>query len=167
MKLQVYQADTPVRGAYGSFISLGNTHNYGCCFELVCWVNNQQSNADTCEEPRLGLLYAFEVKRCKPAWNIKCKDAIIQLRSAIKSLKSSPTMYPTHNSYMVLSASYCLEQLLLQYSNHLYQVHMAERIQKVWLWHYWTPDSPICQRIRKRQFEELNKELYEHLARPY
>jgi hypothetical protein len=164
-KLQVYTADKSVPqaphealGRY--FFPLGSKHNYGSCYELVCWLK-EPSQSNTVDSPYIGLIYNFEMKMCIPCGNIDIKDAITQLKTAIKLFPSTVTNHSLHRDYMVVSAKVCLDQLLLEYSWWMFQVHKAQKIKDEWLWHYWTPISPICQRIRLRQFEELNQELTE------
>lgn len=157
-KLQVYTADetqlrAPKDAVKRYFIPLGINHNYGRCYEFVCWINT--------DKPHLGLIYNFEMKMCKPCGTIDIKDAITQLKSAIKLMPTTQMYrdYRLHSEYMVGSAKVCLDQLLLEYSWWSFQSHMAQKIKNKWSWHYWTPTSPICRRIRLRQLDELNQEL--------
>jgi hypothetical protein len=162
--LQVYTADesllrAPKEALKRYFIPLGSKHNYGSCYEFVCWLKTPcMSKLD---KPYLSLIYNFEMKMCKPCGAIDIKDAIIQLKSAIKIMPSTLMYknYRLHSEYMVGSAKMCLDQLLLEYSWWSFQNHMAQKIKDKWSWHYWTPTSPICQRIRLRQLDELNQEL--------
>lgn len=159
--LQVYTADksspqAPQEALGRYFFSLGTKHNYGSCYELVCWLKGSTKSVDS---PYIGLLYNFEMKTCLPCSTIDIKEAITQLKTAIKLFPSTVSNHTMHRDYMVVSAKVCLDQLLLDYSWWMFQVHKAQKIKNEWLWHYWTPSSAICRRIRLRQFEELNKEL--------
>lgn len=168
--LQVYTADVTLpqapKEALGKyFIPLGSKHNYGSCYELVCWLKAPSSGdckqSQAVDSPYIGLIYNFEMKMCLPCGSVDIKNAITQLKTAIKLFPSTVTNHTLHRDYMVVSAKLCLDQLLLDYSWWMFQVHKAQKIKDEWLWHYWTPASPICQRIRLRQFEELNQELLE------
>jgi len=156
--LQVYTADekflkAPKEAVKRCFIPLGSKHNYGSCYEFVLWLDT--------DKPYLSLIYNFEMKMCKSCGTIDIKDVITKLKSAIKLIPTTRMYkeYRLHSEYMIGSANLCLEQLLLEYSWWRFQSHMAQKIKDKWIWHYWTPTSPICRRIRLRQLEELNQEL--------
>lgn len=165
LKLQVFTADescpqAPQEAVNRYFFPLGSKHNYGSCYELVCWLKGP-CDGKTVDSPYIGLLYNFEMRMCKPCCDINIKDAIHQLKTAIKLFPSTIANHTLHRDYMVVSAKVCLDQLLTEYSWWMFQVHKAKKIKDAWIWHYWTPTSPICRRIRIRQFEELNQELCE------
>lgn len=165
MSLQVYTAnekfpEAPKEAVKRYFIPLGVKHNYGCCYEFVCWLKDSHTEVDS---PYLSLIYSSEMKMCKPCGIIDIRDAISQLKVAIKLFPSTMVQHDLHRTYMLNSARLCLDQLLFQYSFDRYHWHMASRIQTVWRYHFETPTSPICYRIKMRQFEEMNNELYDFL----
>ena len=124
---------------------------------LICWIN---INDDT-ETPNLSLLYTFEYHNCKVVYQVPIEYVIKKLKIAINILsKSNNNMY---QDYMLISSKRSLDHLLSNYSFYKYQVKMAEKIKSMWIYHYYTPTSKVCVRVRTRQFMSLQEEL---LSRP-
>lgn len=161
LKVNVYTANCSCplapRDAFGKyFISLGSeNHNYGKCFELVCWIDRLTNEVDI---PYLSLIYKFEFNHCTIVDTIYVHDAINILKKAIK-LFSIENTYRFHRDYMLRSSQRCLESMLIEYSLYRLQHKMASKIQRKWLYHYYTPTSEVCKRIKLREFECLNREL--------
>lgn len=148
---------TPKEAIGRYFISLGSQHhNYGKCYELICWINTSDNQV---EDPYLSLIYTFEFNNCKRVDNVSIEYAIMKLKLAIHSLANSNNK-SLYRDYMLISSRRCLDHLLTDYSFYKYQVYMAKKIQKKWLYHYYTPTSKICIKIRTRQFLELNEDTY-------
>jgi hypothetical protein len=146
MFVQTYTLDGPE-----TFIKLGIDHNYGQCFELVCWVSPKK-------DKNLSLFYGFEVADATPSSKISLLDAIKNVKHALsfgRHLKS----YISYDSYIHISAKRCLEQMLQTYSFIKAREKAAIKIQKVWKPLYENPASPICQRRLLREFEEFHKDL--------
>ena len=162
VKMNVLTADeqydlTPKEAIGKSFVTLGSQHhNYGQCYELVCYVDTTNSNVIS---PYLSLMYTFEYKNCKVIKQVPITFVIQQVKLAIHSLLKMNQMNAMYQNYMAISSSRCLDNLLLDYSFYRYQVKMAEKIQLKWMYHYYTPTSEICRRIRTRQFMCLQEEL--------
>lgn len=153
------ECDSAPKEAIGKFfVSLGSQHhNYGRCYELICWINID----DDTEKPHLSLLYTFEYHNCKVVHQVPIEYVINKLKIAINVLsKSNNNMY---QDYMLISSKRSLDHLLSNYSFYRYQVKMAEKIKSKWIYHYYTPTSKICVRVRTRQFMSLQEEL---LSRP-
>lgn len=148
---------TPKEAIGRYFISLGSQHhNYGKCYELICWINISDNQV---EYPYLSLIYTFEFNNCKRIDKVSIEYAIMKLKLAIFSLSNSVNKSFYHD-YMLVSSRRCLDHLLLDYSLYKYQVYMAKKIQKKWLYHYYTPTSKICIKVRTRQFLKLNEDTY-------
>ena len=148
---------TPKEAIGRYFISLGSQHhNYGKCYELICWINVSDNQV---EDPYLSLIYTFEFNNCKRVHKVSIEYVIMKLKLAINSLSNSNNK-SLYRDYMLISSRRCLEHLLLDYSLYKYQVYMAKKIQLKWLYHYYTPTSKICVKIRTRQFNRLNEETY-------
>lgn len=160
IQIDVFTADeertlTPKEAIGRYFIPLGSQHhNYGKCYELICWINISDNQV---EDPYLSLIYNFEFNNCKKVHQVSIEYAIMKLKLAIGLLVNSNNK-SLHRDYMLISSRRCLDHLLLDYSLYKYQVYMAKKIQLKWLYHYYTPNSKICVKIRTRQFVELNKE---------
>lgn len=160
IQLDVYTADetrmlTPKEAIGRYFISLGSQHhNYGKCYELICWINLSENQV---EDPYLSLIYTFEFNNCKIIDRVSIEYVIMKLKLAINTLTTSSNK-SLYRDYMLISSNRCLDHLLLDYSLYKYQVHMAKKIQLMWLYHYYTPTSKICIKIRTRQFMFLNEE---------
>lgn len=162
IKINVFTGDeqcplTPKEAIGRYFVSLGSQHhNYGKCYELICWINISDNQV---EDPYLSLIYTFEFNNCKIVHNVSIEYVIRKLKLAISSLSKSFNQ-SLYRDYMLISSKRCLDHLLLDYSYYKYQVYMAKKIQFMWLYHYYTPTSKICIKIRTRQFAELNKDTY-------
>jgi hypothetical protein len=160
------QKHTP-KGAIGKyFIPLGSDHNYGKCYELVCWINDTSDCFDCSivNNPYLSLMYSFEFKDCKLSHKVDFCKAMSQLKVAIKLLPDTICNSSLHRDYMMISASRCLDEHLTEYSFSKYHECMVKKIQNKWLYHYYNPTSSICKRIKMRQFEKLNSELLDYVS---
>jgi hypothetical protein len=163
MKIDVYTANEEcelapkeVIGKY--FVSLGSQHhNYGKCYELICWINNVDDDIE--DTPYVSLLYTFEYKKCKVINQITVELLIIKLKQANNVLSKTKYLNSMYQNYMLVSSERCLDRLLLDYSFYQYQIKMAQKIQLRWIYHYYTPTSEICKRVRMRQFMCLQEEL--------
>lgn len=139
------------------FIPLGSDHNFGSCYELVCWLHKP---FDPLDRPYFGLIYKFEFRMYgRYCGNIHIKDTILILKNAMKFYPLTRNTKNMYHAYMLLGARACLERLLVNYSMMMFQNYQAKIIQSKWLYHYYNPESPIWQRIKLRQLEELNAEL--------
>lgn len=164
IKINVFTADeqaslSPKEAIGKYFISLGSQHhNYGVCYQLICWISISGDSNDNVENPCLSLIYTFEFNNCKVAHQVPIVHVIEKVKFAIKCLSQSDNRTLYHD-YMLISSKRSLDQLLLDYSYYMYQVKMADRIKSIWMYHYYTPTSKICIRIRTRQFMCLQEEL--------
>lgn len=168
ININVYTADeqsnlSPKEAIGKHFVSLGSQyHNYGRCYELICWINLTDDTGTGVENPYLSLIYTFEYSNCKVVHHLPITIVIEKLKSAIKFLSQSNNGN-LYYDYMLISSRRCLDHLLLDYSFYKYQVKMAEKIKSKWIYHYYTPTSAICIKIRTRQFMSLQEDL---LTRP-
>lgn len=146
MRVPIYQFD---KNSQRYFFKLGLDHNYGRCFELICWVSpNQTSN--------LSLYYSFEMIDVCQINTISMADAINALKSALKLTKYEE-FYVSYMNYIHVSAARCLDHMLDTYSFYKAREKAASTIQKYWRPLYENPECAICQRRLKREFEELEK----------
>lgn len=165
LNIDVYTANeecekTPKEALGKYFVSLGSQHhNYGKCYELVCWINFTD---DIVKSPYLSLIYTFEYKNCKIVDQISIESVIVKVKLAIKLLSKLNNISCMYRSYLLVSSERCLDSLLLDYSFYKYQDKMARKIQMKWIYHYYTPTSKLCIKIRTRQFMCLHEELLEY-----
>lgn len=146
MRVPVYQIDNRQNRC---FIKLGMDHNYGRCFELICWLNASHVS-------NLALYYASELADAIPTGTVSIVEAIQSLKSALKFTRFE-TFYVSYMNYVHLSAVRCLGHMLESYSFYKQREHAAKKIQQRWRPLYENPASHICQRRLKREFEELHK----------
>lgn len=167
MKIDVFTANeecelAPKEAIGKYFVSLGSQHhNYGKCYELICWINITD-NDENIESPSLSLLYTFEHKKCKVVNQVPIEFVIMKVKQAINSIIQLNNLNSMYRNYMLVSSTRCLDRLLLDYSLYKYQEKMAKKIQMKWIYHYYTPTSKICIKIRTRQFMCLQEELLEY-----
>lgn len=138
-------------GEAAPFIKLGIDHNYGQCFELVCWVKPTK-------DKNLSLFYGFEVVDAIPTGRLQLVDAIKIVKEALAFSRNS-TGYISYEHYIYISAKRCLEQMLETYSFLKAREKAAIKIQRVWKPLYENPASPICQRRLLREFYQLQAEI--------
>lgn len=161
--VNVYTGDidctmTPKEAIGKYFVSLGSKHhNFGSCFEMICWID---VSCDEMKEPFFSLIYNFELSCCKVVRQVDTKHLIKMLKSAILMFKMQIDKINNslYNEFMLISSKRYLEELLLEYSFHQYKTMMAIKIQSYWLYHYYSPSSIICKKIKNRQFFELIEE---------
>jgi hypothetical protein len=136
-----------------SFIKLGNNHNYGHRYELICWING--SDADNINSlEHLSLLYVFELKNIRKINHIHVKDAIPKIKTALIKHKLS-TSYKFYHSYICVSVKHCLSTLLEEYSYTLLYTRCATKIQLAWLERYYNPKYNICKKRLIREYSEM------------
>ena len=164
-KVIVYTADitkelAPKQAINKYFVPLGRQHNYGSCYELICWINTENgSESVMVEQPYISLIYNYEYKCCKKSHEISIETMIISLKQCIKLFSEQSNVYTLHREYMLISSNRCLDQLLLEYSFYRYQCCMINRVKSLWLYHYYTPTSPVCIRRHMRQLADCNDQL--------
>jgi hypothetical protein len=132
------------------YIMLGNKHNFGKRFEMICWTENMEES----KSPFLSLLYDYELQGSVIIRHIPLRTFLCQFKHGISRLS---TMCASNNLYqrvMYFSAQKCLDDLLEKYSNDLFLNKCASTIQNNWLEKYYNPQHDICKRrlLREHMF---------------
>jgi hypothetical protein len=140
-----------------TFIKLGDNHNYGKRFELVCWVSGQDVDGFI-NSDYLSLFYKFELKEMSKVGHIDVRQGIEKIKDALIKHKHSNT-YRFYHSLICISVKRFLSQLLNDYSYYLMYEKAARKIQLVWLDKYYDPCSRVCKKRLMREFNGMNSEM--------
>lgn len=156
--MQVYTFPAGMYTVFPScpFIRLGTAHNFGRCFELVCFITKNPNHQ------QLALFYTFEMQQATPVSNIPYAEAIKSVKNALRLYKEEKT-FSMYKTILNCSASQVLQRLLEQYSTYQLRKKSALKIESVWEHKYTCPYDPICIKRLLREFYELQGDLVSHL----
>lgn len=145
-----------------TFIRLGYNHNYGKCFELVCWITTYTKNKKvitSIDAPYLSLLYVKEIDRCNTTEKVSIHIIVPQLREAIVRFKAENTN-PMYRSYIIRGSVLCLDDLLEGYAIHQMTMKSIVTIQRWWREEiYYNPNKPACIARLEQDFVMMMTEL--------
>jgi hypothetical protein len=140
-----------------TFINLGDNHNYGKRFELVCWVSGQDIDSFF-SNGYLTLFYKFELKEMQKVGCIDVHQGIQKLKDALIKHKKSNT-YRFYHSLICTSVKRFLSKLLDDYSYYLLYEKAALKIQRIWLNKFYDPSDKVCQKRLLREFNGMNNDM--------
>ena len=140
-----------------TFIKLGDNHNYGKRFELVCWVSGQDVDGFF-STGYLSLFYKFELQHMEMVGVMDVRQGIRKIKDALMKHKQS-NAYRFYHSLICISVRKFLSGLLNDYSYYLLYEKAALKIQRVWLNKYYDPSDKVCQKRLLRELNGMNDEM--------